>query len=383
MSSILDLEKMEKYLRETDESSYDLFKQIYHTHYEIGTQIIPDSFISKTYEYFGGRDSEGNLIESEENVLSRIKQQKIIKIRNKWTGEEALFNSLRADRPGIRKNYQDKEINYLKELISGSIKGCDFCNPIQHTPKDSFGRILGEHSITAANIAKYDVWSSLVIFDNHNPLEFNLEEFRDYLKTSFSWFKQVHQDHQFYKYPFFVWNCLPRAGASQVHGHCQILMGDEPYSRVKNLVNAAMNYSRETGSLYFQDMYKVHQILGLSGKQGKVRFFCNLTPVKEKEVMIISHQNPFLNKTVNETIFKIVRCFIEDLEVYSFNLSISCPAMDNKEEFPYIIRMVDRGSLLKNTADIGGMELYGSVVVADDPYKVIESLNESLNNDLI
>jgi len=55
--------------------------------------------------------------------------------------------------------------------------------------------------------------------------------------------------------------------------------------------------------------------------------------------------------------------------------------MDNTKEFPYIIRIVDRGNLLKNTADIGGMELYGSVVVADDPYKVIESLNEALNED--
>ena len=56
------------------------------------------------------------------------------------------------------------------------------------------------------------------------------------------------------------------------------------------------------------------------------------------------------------------------------------PAM-NDDEFPYIIRMVDRGSLLKTTGDIGGMELYGSVVVADDPYKVIGSLNEALNSD--
>lgn len=381
MNSILDLEKKKRHLRETDESSYDLLKQIYHIRHGTGTQVIPDSFISKTHEYFGRRDSEGNITESEGDVLGRIKQQEIIKIRNKWTGEEALFNSLRADRPGIRKDYLNMERDYLKELISNSRDGCDFCEPTRYTPQDSFGRIRGEYSITAANIAKYDVWSSLIIFDKHNPLEFNLEEFRDYLKTGFSWFKQVNQDHQSYKFPFFVWNCLPRAGASQIHGHCQIMMGDEPYSRVKNLETAAMNYQRETGSDYFQDIYNVHHILGLSGKQDKIRFFCNLTPVKEKEVMIISPENPFLNKTTNETIFKILRCYIDDLEVYSFNLSISCPEMGNEKEFPYVIRLVDRGSLLKKTGDIGGMELYGSVVVADDPYKVIGSLNEALNKD--
>jgi hypothetical protein len=48
--------------------------------------------------------------------------------------------------------------------------------------------------------------------------------------------------------------------------------------------------------------------------------------------------------------------------------------LDKEGEFPYIIRIVDRGSLLKSTADMGGMELYGSSVVADDPYKVIDVL---------
>jgi len=37
---------------------------------------------------------------------------------------------------------------------------------------------------------------------------------------------------------------------------------------------------------------------------------------------------------------------------------------------------VDRGSLLKPTGDIGGMELYGSSVVADDPYNVMNSIKE-------
>lgn len=381
MNSILDLEKMEEYLHENDKSSYNLLKQIYRISYGTGTQVVPDSFRSKTREYFGKRDSLGNLIESEDDVVGRIEQQKIIKIQNKWTGEEALFNSLRADRPGIQGNNGDGERDYLRKLMVKSRTGCDFCQPTQYTPEDVFGRINGKYSVTTANIAKYDVWSSLVIFKNHNPLEFNLDEFRDYLETSFSWFKMVNQEHQSYRFPFFVWNCLSRAGASQVHGHCQIMMSKDPYSRVENLKNAGENYLKGTGSDYFQDIYKAHHILGLSGKHGNIRFLCNLTPVKEKEVMIISSENPFLTKTANETIFKILRCFIDDLEVYSFNLSISCPAMDNTKEFPYIIRIVDRGSLLKNTADIGGMELYGSVVVADDPYKVIESLNEALNKD--
>ena len=27
-----------------------------------------------------------------------------------------------------------------------------------------------------------------------------------------------------YRYPYFLWNCLPRAGASQFHGHAQVML---------------------------------------------------------------------------------------------------------------------------------------------------------------
>jgi len=52
--------------------------------------------------------------------------------------------------------------------------------------------------------------------------------------------------------------------------------------------------------------------------------------------------------------------------------------MDGAYESPYIMHLVDRGSPFKPTTDIGGMELYGSVVVGDDPYKVIEQLKSYL-----
>ena len=96
--------------------------------------------------------------------------------------------------------------------------------PETYTPKDLFGRVKGINSVTAANIAKYDVYSSLVIFKKHNPLEFNLEEFSDYIDTSFKWFEMVFNRDKNFQFPFFVWNCLPRAGASLIHGHAQILI---------------------------------------------------------------------------------------------------------------------------------------------------------------
>ena len=57
-------------------------------------------------------------------------------------------------------------------------------------------------------------------------------------------------------------------------------------------------------------------------------------------------------------------------------MSISCPLLNIAKDPPYIIQIVDRGNIIKSTADIGGMELFGSTVVADDPYSIIKKLRE-------
>jgi hypothetical protein len=41
-----------------------------------------------------------------------------------------------------------------------------------------------------------------------------------------------------------------------------------------------------------------------------------------------------------------------------------------------VIQIVDRGSIFKTTVDTGAMELYGSSVVSDDPYNVINAVNK-------
>ncbi|MCC7550608.1 MAG: hypothetical protein KO316_03775 [Methanobacterium sp.] len=376
MDSITDLEKRIEVLRETDSSSYNILKGIYRFDSGHGTQVIPYSFKNKISEYFGKRDSQGNIIEPTEDTISRINNQKIIKVYNKWTGEGSLFNSLRAQRPGISSMDQEKEKKYIHQLVQESEEKCDFCHPEEYTPEDVFGRIRGNYSITAANVAKYDVWSSLVIFNQHNPLNFGLKEFSDYLDTGFAWFEAVNNHSPQFRFPFFIWNCLSRAGASQVHGHSQILMSKDPYARVETQQKAFKLYKLETGDDYFHDLCLAHDSLGLSENKKDFCFFASITPVKEKEMVVITHTKPSTDENVKKTIFKILRCFIDFLGVYSFNLSISCPPIDNEDEFPYLIKIVDRGSLLKPTGDIGGMELYGSSVVADDPYNVMNSIKE-------
>lgn len=375
MNSIINLEDKINELKKTDNNSYKLFKSIFEFSSASGTMKIPSTFKKKLLSYFGNRDENGKFIESEEEVIERIRTQKVVKTYNKWTGEGSLFNSLRASRPGMKSEERENEKKRIKEYIEGSKRDCDFCDPKKYTPEDVFGRIEGKHCITGVNIAKYDAWSSIIFFNKHNPLDFDLEELSDYIDTGFKWFKKVNNQDKQFKFPFFLWNCLPKAGASQVHGHAQILMANNiPYAKMQFLRKMFRSYMRLTGKNYFRDLYKVYSALGLA-LEGNVEGFASITPLKEKEFIIISKNNPSKDDNVKEAIYKVLRCYIDKLGVNSFNMVILCPEF-RETMFPYIIRIVDRGSIFKPTADIGAMELYGSSVISDDPYNLIKAIND-------
>lgn len=380
MASIIQLEDKINHLKYFHEESYEIFKRIYHVYFGIGSMKIPSTLKNKIYENFRQKDEQGKF-ETPEKTLLRIENQKIVKTYNKWTGQGALFNYLRTNRPGMGKNNLDEQKIELSNIIKDSKKDCDFCHPQIFTPEDDFGRICGKYSLTAANLAKYDVWSSLVIFNKHNPLEFSLEELSDYIETAFNWFDRVFQYDNTYKFPFFVWNCLYKAGASQIHGHAQILMTNSiSYAKMESLHQIQTEYQTDYQTNYFQDLYKIHDLLGLAFKVEDVKLYASITPAKEKEIIIIPSKAPNHSESAKNVIFNTLRFFIDVLGVHSYNLSIYCPPMDQEYDFPYLIKIVDRGSIFRPTADIGGMELFGSTVVADDPYKIIIKLREYLNH---
>jgi hypothetical protein len=62
----------------------------------------------------------------------------------------------------------------------------------------------------------------VVLFKHHQPLQFSQEQLSDLLDASWLWFQASHKLQPMADQPFLLWNCLPRAGASQYHGHAQV-----------------------------------------------------------------------------------------------------------------------------------------------------------------
>jgi hypothetical protein len=374
MATITDLKEL---IDELPEDQKKVFDRIFYVSTSIGEVVIPDTCEGLAWQYFGNKSEHGWNIEKPGSVTERLENQKIIRIRNKVTGEEALFNELRSNRPGMRQ----EDVGILKKKVLAHIEeargACYMCHPEELTANDVFDRIKKKHCVTGANIAKYDAWSGMLYFKTHSPLEFGLEELSNYIDTAFEWFRKVHkQTNKEFEYPFLMWNCLERAGASRVHGHMQMLLAKEmAYAKVENLRQVSQRYKEKNNSAdYFDDLFSVHEALGL-GSERENKFLTYLTPTKDKEVILIGENID----EVKEPAYKILRCFIDRLGVFAFNFVIQMPPLVSHpewEDFPYIVRVVDRGSPLKLGTDIASMELYGSKVIGADPFKVFDEVRK-------
>jgi hypothetical protein len=255
-----------------------------------------------------------------------------------------------------------------------------FGKPLEGTPEDVFGRIQGRRSITASNIAKYDGFHGLVIFDEHDPLHLDRDAVSDYLDTALAWASKAHDTDPSARYFFFMWNCLWKSGASITHGHAQMtLTRDMHYAKVESLRRAAVAYRQRYNSSYFDDLYAVHRDLGLTFSEDKVRGLAYLTPIKEKEVFLVASE---VSEDLKDQIFRALCCFTEELNVLSFNLALytpplSVPENEDWSDFPVLVRIVDRGDLGNRVTDFGGMELYAQSVIGTDPYFIARNLRQT------
>jgi hypothetical protein len=340
-----------------------LFHRIFSLNTVKGHLKPPESMLSWIEQQFGSVD--------------RVTEQKIIKLTNLVTFEGSIFNTLRALRP---RQYEDRL--KVEAKLMDRAKDDPLNKPLEDTPEDIFGRIKGKHCITASNIAKYDGLHGMIIFKNYNPLKFSREETIDYLDTGWKWAQKAHKFDPSAKYYFFLWNSLKKAGASLAHGHAQVVLSREHhYAKIEALRQAALHYKAENGSDYFDDLYQIHLDLGLALEKNGIRVLTYLTPIKEKETMLIS---PGLNRSFKERLYEVLACFRDCINVTAFNVGIAVPPLNSLPEgwkdFPVIARIVDRGYPWDGSSDFGTMELYAASIISSDPFQVAEELKEALNS---
>ena len=207
--------------------------------------------------------------------VEAVTTQQIVRVTNRVLLEGALFNDLRARRPSEVKGADE-----VRETIERS-RNDPFCHPETGTPADTFGRIKGEHGITASNIAKYDAYHGVLVFDEHDPLApMDASIIRDRLLVARRWAEAANEEDPSAKYYFMIWNCLWRAGGSIVHGHMQMTVTrGMHYPRVES--PQAFAVLRRAAGTDSSTICGSSTALGLALLRG-ARVFPSLRPVKER-----------------------------------------------------------------------------------------------------
>jgi len=305
--------------------------------------------------------------------VEAVRAQRIVRVTNNITLEGALFNDLRAMRP-----MEVKGADEVRAIIASSAND-PFDKPLEGTPADTFGRITGKYGITASNVAKYDGYHGVLVFKEHDPLApVDAAVMRDHLDTARRWGEAALAADPAARYLFVMWNCLWRAGGSIVHGHMQMTATrGAHYPKIEALRRQALAYDTTYSRDYFDDLWLVHEALGLGVEIGGARVIASITPIKEREVVVLGR--PGMNEaSLADALARVIAAF-RSVGVLAYNMALYLPPLapdgEDWRRFPPIAHLVDRGDPANKTSDIGAMELYAASVIATDPFRTIDALH--------
>ncbi|NOK61491.1 MAG: hypothetical protein GFH27_549311n102 [Chloroflexi bacterium AL-W] len=363
ISTILD------HIKDMDPAIRRLCERIFHINVATGYTDPPATM----YEW----------IEQQFGTLDSVREQTVVKITNRFTLEGSIFNPVRALRPSDQTGNDQA----LEQRIRAELAHRDhFRTPLSDTTADLFGRVRGQHCITASNVAKCDGWHGLVLFDEPHPLHFGRDQLCDYLDVAFRWIEAVHMRDDEAIYPIIFWHCLPKGSATQMHGHMQLAVGKGMhYARIEQWRRVATAYRAEYGVNYFDDLVKVHAALGLQLPTIEAtRSFVHLTPLRQREVVLLADMPPHPTRDHQSLIqppsgfadmlYQVIRGLIEEQGMRTFNVAIAPPPLaqidDDWCDVPLIARIGDRGDPLTTRGDIGALELYAMGCIVVDPFDV-------------
>ena len=354
-------EEFLNHLQKFSEEEKDVFDSIYWVQENKGELNPPKEMLPWIEKQFGD--------------IEKVKKQDFLRITNTVTYEGSIFNELRTMRPITGEGNFETILEAIEDAKDGP-----FANPETGTPEDTFGRVKGKYCITGSNIAKYDGLHGVIISDSHNPLLLSRKRVKDYIEVAQKWFAKAHDYRNEAVYPLFTWSCLWKAGASIIHGHSQVVLAEgQAYSKIEELRYLSLKYQERHRRNYFDDIYEIHKKLGLGLEKNGIRLISKITPVKEKEIMILAEKaDDNLYNVISDSLNTMKEC----LGVSSFNVSIIFSPLGDTSEvwdhMPIVVRIVDRGRLNNKTTDVGPMELYAQSIIGSNPYTVFSEIKSAL-----
>lgn len=300
--------------------------------------------------------------------------QHLISIQNKVTSDVVWFNKERVKKP------QQFVSSSRANLHSKGPQACDFCSWETLTAQDTFGRIEGQYCVTGSNLFKYiGPYQAVCAFKHHDPLQFSFDALCDVFNVSSRWFQACDNDYAQKRgsgelYPMIVWNCNVRSGASQVHGHTQLLYSSVPYPHQDMMERHIM---KSYPGNYYEDLVKAHEDVGLTRTihHGNV-LFASLAPFKDREIWVVG-------ESIEDSEFQMLvhcglRTIIDELDTSSFNIGVYPRGLSRDLWSGVICRIVSRGRQGSKSlaSDYGGLEVFSNASIGHtDPFDVMDAFD--------
>ncbi|KXZ43867.1 hypothetical protein GPECTOR_78g55 [Gonium pectorale] len=366
--------------------------------------------------------------------MEKQNSQLVVSVTNRATLEQTWFNEVRTRKP---QTFKTASAGIADPTDGG--KRCDFCAWQMLTAEDAWGRVERPHAVTGSNLFKYgEPAHGLVLFKHHEPLAFTPEQLADFLSVSAGWFAAASAAHPDARHPFFIWNCGPRAGASQYHGHGQLMLTNVAVPAQALLTQqAALHAATHSGTSLYHDLVRAHAAVGLARvvRRGEDRCWlvAHLAPQKDMEVLLLG---PGLTSPAFQaSLHAVLRAMIDRLGVETFNCgALNVPLADDREVHfsaanglaaadansvdgvahgnggadgvanggaafevlagsgddlglpasgagwrPMMARVVSRGKLASPASDFGCLEVVGHASIGHtDPFVLIRAIDEQL-----
>jgi len=139
---------------------------------------------------------------------------------------------------------------------------------------------------------------------------------------------------------------------------------------------------------YFLDLIAISRSMGLAKTSGDSTILVNFTPSFGYDLLVISWN---FDQDFRDAMDRAINLLLKKFESVTFNIGITFPPLEeglvrkrlnrtflkegligDDSPMPYIGHLVDRGdpSNGKFTSDVGGMKLFGSSIVARDPFEI-------------
>lgn len=317
-------------------------------------------------------------------VKERSERQDVVCITNRVSGQQCWYNGNRKNKP---QTFRDQNKSSCDPTQGGGKGKCDFCEWDKYTAVDPFGRIENPYAVTASNLFKFNPYHGLVLFKHHEPLQFDYQQMGGMLDAAYEWLNKAHlhsqRKRQEQMYPLIIWNCLPRSGASQYHGHAQTLLSPVPFPEQERLMADICRYrDTHSGREYLSDLLDAHAEAGLARcleKKGETGYcYASLTPLKDKEIVV--QGNDLESQAFRRMLYVCLRALIDCMGVETFNLVIQNISLEEHAPLanrpPIMARMVSRGSMQSKASDFGALEVFAGASLANtDPYAVIQGVD--------